>query len=109
MNFDNTISIYMRVNAHDSFEEAAQTAFGLICKAQVRYPDWPRVMYLDIAGHRNGFGGFEDDFIEFQQDFWFATIAPFLTSFELPLTGGLINPAPQRNDIPDALSIRVSP
>ena len=105
MNFDNTVSIYLVVAAEERFEQAAQSVLSAVREAQQRYPDWPRVIYLDIEGHSRDFGDFEDDFVEFQQEFWFSAIAPFVTGFELPLTGALINPQPQRNDVPDGLTI----
>ena len=106
MNFDNTVAIYHVVQAADGFYQAARAVFGVVKEAQERFPDWPRVLYLDIIGHTDPRHGFENDFVEFQQEFWFSAIAPFLTSFELPLTGALINPDPQRNDLPDELVIQ---
>ena len=106
MNFDNTVALYHVVAPEDDFETAAQALFDLVRDAQARFPDWPRVLYLDIEGHRDGRHGFEDAFIELQQDFLFATLAPFLTGLDLPLTGPLLNPAPQRNDLPDGLVVR---
>ncbi len=105
MNFDNTVSIYHVVETGDSFEQAAQSVFRAVVGAQRRFPDWPRIFYLDIRGHEGGTTGFDDDFIEFQQEFWFSAIAPFLTGFELPLTGPLVNPSPQRSDLPNTLAI----
>lgn len=101
----NTIAAYHVVREADSFEEAAQEAFGLIRKAQERFPDWPRVYYLDVQGHRGRAKGFEPAFYEFQQEFLFSTIAPFVTALETPLTGPLVNPDEQRNDVPDRLTI----
>ncbi len=106
MNFDNSVSIYYIVTAHETFEDAAVAVFKLIREAQDRYPGWSRVLYLDIEGHVDQRGNFEDDFVEFQQELLFSTAAPFLSAFETPLTGGLINPDPQRNDVPDELVIR---
>ena len=106
MNFDNTVSLYHVVQAEDDFYQAAQDVFGAVKDAEERFPGWPRVFYLDIAGHTDPRHGFENDFVEFQQEFWFSAIAPFLTSFDLPLTGALINPDPQRNDLPDELVIQ---
>ena len=106
MNFDNTVAIYHVVPATDNFFQAARAVFGVVKEAQERFPDWPRMLYLDIVGHTDPHHGFEDDFVEFQQEFWFSAIAPFLTGFELPLTGPLINPDPQRNDLPDELVIQ---
>lgn len=107
MNFDNTVSIYHVVRADDRFEDAAGTVFEYVRKAQEEFPDWPRVMYVDIVGHDGDQAGFDADFYEFQQEFFFSTLAPFLTGFEMPLTGALINPDEQRNDLPDELVINV--
>jgi hypothetical protein len=107
MNFDNTVSIYLIVEAGDSFEKAAGDVFGFLKKAQEDFPGWPRVFYIDILGHDGEQAGFDADFYEFQQEFFFSTMAPFLTGFEMPLTGALVNPAEQRNDFPDELVVRV--
>lgn len=107
MNFDNTVSIYHVVRRNDLFEDAAREVFGYVKKAQGDFPDWPRVLYVDIEGHDGDHAGFDADFYEFQQEFLFSTLAPFLTGFELPLTGPLINPDEQRNDLPDELVIKI--
>ncbi len=106
MNFDNTVSVYMIVAQEMSFTEAAQEAFRMVKNAQTRFPDWPRCFYLDIEGHKMADLSYEEEWIEFQQEFWFSTLAHFLTSFDLPLTGPLLNPNPQRNDLPDSLAIQ---
>ncbi|MCY4170367.1 MAG: hypothetical protein OXF08_02085 [Bacteroidetes bacterium] len=106
MNFDNTVSIYMIITRDMEFSEAAQAAFHILRDAQERFPDWPRSFYLDIQGHRQADQSFTEDWVEFQQEFWFSTLAPFLTSFDLPLTGPLVNPDPQKNDFPDSLDVR---
>lgn len=105
MNFDNSISLYHVVGANDTFERAAQDLFALLKEAQSRFPDWPRSYYVDIEGHIDDTGRFEDDFVELQQEFFFSTMAPFVSALELPLTGPLANPEAQRNDIPDHLRI----
>jgi hypothetical protein len=105
MNFDNTVSIYQVVTQEQSFDEAAAEAFHLMRKAQEQFPDWPRVYYLDVAGHDGEHLGFTRDFFEFQQDFLFSTIAHFVTALDTPMTGGLVNPEPQRNDVPDELVV----
>lgn len=106
MNFDNTVSIYHVIGPNDGFAKAAQDVFAWVNRAQEDFPDWPRVFYVDISGHEGEQAGFDADFYEFQQEFFFSTIAPFLTGFELPLTGALINPDEQRNDMPDSLVVR---
>lgn len=107
MNFDNTVSVYCVVEPDASFEQAAGEAFGLVKRAQEEFPGWPRVLFIDIEGHEGEQAGFDADFYEFQQEFFFSTLAPFLTGFELPLTGPLLNPSKQRDDLPDELLINV--
>lgn len=105
MGFDNTVAVYHVVMPEDTFEQAAQAVMGLVRQAQDQFPDWPRVLYLDVAGHEGDAAGFDPDFYEFQQDFLFSAVAPFVQALEAPLTGGLVNPQPQRNDVPDRLRI----
>ena len=105
MGFDNTVAVYHVVRPEDSFEQAAQAVVGLLRQAQDQFPDWPRVFYLDVAGHEGAAAGFDPDFYEFQQDFLFSAVAPFVTALEAPLTGGLVNPDRQRNDVPHRLTI----
>src|SRR5690606_8901271 len=105
MGFDNTVALYHVVEPEDTFEDAAGAVFGLLREAQAGFPDWPRVFYLDVNGHRGDAAGFDADFYEFQQEFLFSVVAPFVTALVTPLTGGLVNPEPQRNDVPDRLRI----
>jgi hypothetical protein len=105
MNFDNSVSLYHVVGENDSFEKAADDLFALLKEAQERFPDWPRAYYVDIRGHVDELGRFDEDFVELQQEFFFSTIAPFVTALEMPVTGPLLNPDLQRNDLPDRLRI----
>ena len=108
MNFDNSVSIYLIISPTDRFSDSAQAVFSAVREAQRLYPDWPRTMYLDIHGHVDKYGNFTDEYVEFQQEFWFSVVAPFLVAFDLPLTGALLNPEAQRNDIPDSLAVNNS-
>ncbi len=105
MNFDNTVSLYHIVEPDHAFERAAHDVVALLREAEQQFPGWPRTFYLDILGHLDEKGRFTEAFVEFQQEFFFSVVAPFVTAFELPLTGGLVNPDPQRNDVPDRLRI----
>lgn len=105
MNFDNTVSVYQAVAPDDSFEKASRDAMDLLREAESRFPGWQRTYYLDIIGHVDESGRFTDDFTEFQQEFLFSVVGPFVTAMETPLTGGVVNPDPQRNDLPDRLRI----
>lgn len=105
MNFDNTVSVYLVVAPDDTFEKATGDAVDLLREAEKRFPGWQRTFYLDIIGHVNAEGRFSDDFTEFQQEFLFSVIGPFVTAMDTPLTGGVVNPDPQRNDVPDRLRL----
>ena len=102
---DNSIALYHVVGPGDTFDAAALALFGLLREAQTQYPGWPRVLYLDVDGHAGDAVGFTPEMYELQQDFLFATLAPFVTAMETPITGALINPEPQRDDVPDRLRI----
>ncbi len=105
LGFDNTVALYHVVGPTDTFEHAAGALFGLLKEAQDRFPGWPRVLYLDVEGHRGDAAGFTAPLYELQQEFLFSVVAPFVTAFETPLTGPLVNPEPQRDDLPDRLRI----
>lgn len=104
MNFDNTVSLYHIVGEEDAFEQAAHDLFTLVQEAQERFPDWPRLLFLEIRGHLDALGRFEEAFVELQQEFMFGFLGPFLTAVDLPLVSAL-NPEPQRNDLPDKIVI----
>ncbi|MEM1270624.1 MAG: hypothetical protein AAGI08_11335 [Bacteroidota bacterium] len=105
MSFDNSVALYQIVQRDETFDQAAEQAFSLIKEAQDRYPDWPRVYYLDILGHTGERAGFDGDFFEFQQEFLIQAMGPFLTALDMPLLS-VLNPDPQRNDLPDAIAVQ---
>ena len=106
MNFDNTVSLYHIVGEADTFDKAAQDIFNLIREAQIRFPDWPRVFYLDVKGHLDERGRFDADMVEIQQEFLIAALGKFLTAIDMPMVS-LVNPEVQDNDVPDSLGIQL--
>ena len=102
--FDNTVAVYHVVAPDDTFEAAARGLMARLRDAQDRFPDWPRTLYLDLVGHDGDAAGFTPEMYELQQDFLFSSVAPFVAALETPVTGGLVNPAPQRNDVPHRLN-----
>ena len=106
MNFDNTVSLYHIVGETHSFDKAAQDIFNLIVEAQTRFPDWPRVFYLDVVGHLDERGRFEPDMVELQQEFLIAALGKFLTAIDMPMVS-LVNPDAQDNAVPDSLGIQL--
>lgn len=104
MNFDNSVSVYHVVAVDDEFERAATDLVRLLKECQERFPDWPRVLYLDIEGHLDDLGRFEPDFVELQQEFLIASLGRYFTALDMPLVS-VVNPEPQENDVPDELVI----
>jgi len=105
MNFDNTVSLYHIVGAEDDFETAAHDLFDLLSEAQEDFPDWPRVLYIDIENHVRDDGRLEEDMIELQQEFLIAAMGKFFTALALPLVS-VVNPDSQVNDLPDELRLQ---
>lgn len=105
MNFDNTVSLYHIVEEEDDFETAAQDIFSLLAEAQDEFPDWPRVLYLDIEGHVRDDGRLKEDMVELQQEFLIAAMGKFFTALALPLVS-VVNPDDQVNDVPDELVLQ---
>jgi len=60
------------------------------------------VLYLDINGHLDEEGRFDDEMVELQQEFLIAALGPFFTALAMPIIG-VVNPDPQRNDVPEEL------
>jgi hypothetical protein len=105
MHFDNTVALYHIVEEDDDFETAAQDLFALLKEAQDRFPGWPRVLYLDIDGHLDEKGRFEEDMVELQQEFLIAAMGKFFTALALPIVA-VVNPDDQVDDVPDELTLQ---
>lgn len=98
------IFLYHRVMRRENFEKAAKDLFNLLQAAQKKNPNQSRVLYVDIDGHRNEKGGYDDDMLELQKEFGLGFLLPFFTEVHFPLIS-IDNPNEQCNDIPDKLEI----
>lgn len=98
------IAIVHRVHAHEDFNRTAQVLLVLLNKAQREYPGRKRCLYLEIDGHRNLEGRFDDDMFELQSKFMEEFLIQFLTQVQSPL-GTFQNPNPQNNEIPERLDL----
>lgn len=96
--------IYHIVYENEDFENSAQVLFDLIKQAQKNSPNQKRILYLDIEGHRNKKGGFDNDMYELQRHFILKFLMPYLNSVYMPLIS-IKNMNLQRNDIPHELQI----
>jgi hypothetical protein len=98
------IAIAHRVGRHEDFNRTAQILLVLLNKAQSQYPGRKRCLYIEIDGHRNLEGGFDDDMFELQSKFMGEFLIQFLTRAEAPL-GAFQNPNPQNDEIPERLDL----
>ena len=98
------IALYHRIMRRENFEKVAKDLFALLKSAQVKFPNKDRVLYIDIDGHKNSKGGYDQDMFELQKDFGIGFLGKYFAEVYLPL-GDFENPNPQCNDIPDKLEI----
>ena len=96
------VAIYHAIFPEEDFETSASTLLKLVCSAQDNHPNRKRALYLDIDGHRNESGGFDDDMFELQRYFLLGFLMQYLTELHIPLMG-VQNTKFQRNDIPSEL------
>lgn len=81
----NMIAVYHVVYENESFNDAVQDLVELTYKTTKEYPNRKRVLYLDIDGHRNNKGGFDDDMYELQKNFILDNLIYYYTEVNLPL------------------------
>ena len=98
---ERAVALYHVVHAYETFEEAAQALF-VFRNAEGKQPGKSRRLFLDIEGHRNEHGGFDDDMQELQQGFLTTFLSRYLSEIHLPLCQ-LKNANPQDNAIPPEL------
>lgn len=99
-----TVALYHVVFEDENFEISAQILIDLIRNAEKLNPGQPRRLYLDIEGHRNSKGGFDQDMYELLVNFVTEFLSQWLSSAFTPLASIEFNHA-QRNDPPEELNI----
>ena len=92
------IAIYHVVYSHEDFEHAAQVLYQLVLKSEQDFPGRKRMLFLDIEGHRNSAGGFDEDMFELQKDFLGGFLFQFVSEFSCPLFR-FTNPHPQNDGL----------
>lgn len=98
------IALYHVVKADETFDDAAEALLEILRLAGREQPGVPRLLFLDIEGHRNEQGGFDGDMYELQVHFITGFLSRWLTEFSTPLAKAK-NTKPQEEDIPDHLMI----
>jgi len=99
------IALYHDMRVEEDFTKCATRLFSILKKAAATSPGAPRYVYLDIQGHRDAAGDYDADVLEIIHDFLLGFLGPYLTEISTPLFHAR-NPEPQREDIPDLLTVR---
>ena len=105
---ESKIAIHHRIKSTEGFDRSVEILMSLVREAQERNPGAPRVLYLDIDGHRNDVGGFDQDMFELQSVFMFTVLFDFFSEVYCPLYHAC-NPAYQKDVIPENLQILPCP
>jgi len=92
------IAIYHLVYEDETFENAANAIIELLSKSQNESPNSPRMLFLDIDGHRNSKCGYDHDMFELMKDFLLGNLIRYFTEMTLPIIK-VRNPNEQSNDI----------
>lgn len=99
-----TIAVYHRVMRREGFEVTAKILVEMTRNTQIDHPGEPRVLYLDIDGHRNADGAFDADMIELQKMFVLEFLLPYYTEVHTPIVSAR-NSHGQDDDVPDKFFI----
>ena len=62
------VALYHRVMRWENFEKAAKDLVSLVYVAEKKEPGKPRILYLDIDGHRNAQGRYDEDMRSSKRD-----------------------------------------
>jgi len=98
------VVIYHLVLKMEKFLTSAEHIMSLLRSAQKMQPGKRRCLFLDIEGHRNENGGFDQDMFELQRHFILGFASQWLSEMHLPLTSVKCEQI-QSDDIPQTLDV----
>ena len=81
----NNIVIFCKIKENEDFNIAAKRIYDLIYRMQEENPNKERTLHLEIEGHRNKEGGYDNDMFELQFHFLFKTMFQYLHALHMPL------------------------
>lgn len=81
----NNIVLTCKIKEKDDFVVAANRIYELIYRVQEENPNKERTLLLEIEGHINKEGGYDNDMFELQYEFLLKTIFPYLHALHMPL------------------------
>ena len=100
------VALYHVVYESETCTDAASALFDLLRKTADKYPGQARHLVIDIDGHVDAHGHYDQGMYDLQQHFCLEYLFPYCTSVWVPVRNCRIyNPVQQRDDIPDRLDI----
>lgn len=96
--------LYMNIYAREDFNAMVQQFLNVLSNAQKQYPGKPRHLYVDVEGHRNRSGGFDNDALEFLGKF-LPEMGKHFTEVHHPLLA-FQNTRPQDDNVPGEIRIK---
>lgn len=99
----NTVAIYHVVYENEGLEESAKIIYELLYSAQEKQANYRRILYLDIDGHTDEYGRFDNEMIELQQNFIIEMLLPYFYEIHTPILD-VRNAEPQKNDMPKEMT-----
>jgi len=76
----------------------------MLSLAQKQFPNKRRVLYIDVQGHLNSEGGYDQDAFEIISHFVFHVLGPYFSEIHTPRLSTK-NSKPQDNEVPDLVEI----
>ena len=103
----NALALIHSVKEHTKLEEAAQAIFEIVQKAEKEHPGKPRILILEIEGHRTEKNTFDTEMFNLQKNFIQKMMLQYLSEARMPLID-LKNKNKQRSDLPTGIKFEPS-
>jgi len=98
MDDDKAMLFYHLVKKHEGWETSAGMIIDMINSSGQKFPGKPRILVLDIEGHRNSEGGFDHEMWVLQHDVVQKMLSGYFTEVQMPLCHYRVNPETRRSD-----------
>jgi len=98
MTDDKAMLLAHTVFKSEGWQDSADKIIAMINSAGKKYPGKPRILVLDIEGHRTQSGAFDHDMFVLQHDIVNQLLSPWLAQVDMPLIHYQTNPDKRRPD-----------
>lgn len=104
MRSEEPVVLEHRMLENANFDLTSHMIISSLKSTQKKFPFRSRILVIEVEGHRNDKGGFDNDAYEIIFEFALVMILRYCSAIFTPL-GGYTNPYPQWNNIPDDFSV----